>query len=133
LTHLHGTAPGGFAALPAREQRQALAALFRARLHRSPVYPAPPAGPAAGTAAKTSAAAQHLARVNRQIRWLRAQLRPTVHLAPGALVALGLARAQVVQDALLAHGTLSPKRVFLTTKQSGEPLHGRVRLQLRLQ
>ncbi len=132
LTHLHGTPPGGFAALPAREQRRALAALFRARLHRSPVYPVPAARPAAGTAAKTSAAAQRLARMNRQIRWLRAQLRPTVHLAPGALAALGLARAQVVQNALLAHGTLSPKRVFLTTQRSGEPWRGRVRLQLRL-
>jgi len=129
LTRLHRAPPGGFAALPVSEQHRALAALFRARLHRSPVYPVP----AAATAVKTSAAAQRLARMNRQIRWLRAQLRPTVHLAPGALAALGLARAQVVQNALLAHGTLSPKRVFLTTQQSGAPWHERVRLQLRLQ
>ncbi len=132
LTRLHRAPPGGFAALPVREQRGALAALFRARLHRSPVYPVPAVRPTAAPAAKSSAATQRLARMSRQIRWLRAQLRPTVHLAPGALAALGLARAQVVQNALLAHGTLSAKRVFLTTKQSGAPWHGRVRLQLRL-
>ena len=134
LAHLRHAPPGRFAALPAREQRRALAALFRARLHRRPAYPAPPSGATASkSAAKPSAAAQQLTQIHREIRWLRAQLRPTVHLAPGALVTLGLARAQVVQNALLAAGTLSPKRVFITTLQSGQPWHDRVRLQLRLQ
>ena len=133
LTHVHRTPPGGFPALPAPEQRRLLVALYRTRLHRRPVYPTPPVpSPAASPPAKTSAPAERLARMHRQIRWLRAQLRPTVHLAPGALVALGLARAQIVQNALLAHGTVSPKRVFLTTEQSGQPSNGRVRLQLRL-
>ncbi len=133
LTHVHRAPSGGFAALPAREQRRTLEALYRTRLHRRPVYPAPPVtSPAANATAKIPAAARRLERMHRQIRWLRAQLRPTVHLAPGALVALGLARAQTIQNALLAHGTLSPNRVFLTTTQSGLPAHGRVRLQLQL-
>jgi hypothetical protein len=132
LTRLHAVAPDGFAALPAREQRRALAALFRARLHRAPVYPVAAAQSVAATAPKPSAAALRLLRMKRQIRWLRAQLRPTVHLAPDALAALGLARARSVQSALLADGTLSPKRVFLTTKRSGRAWHERVRLQLRL-
>jgi hypothetical protein len=132
LTHLHRAPPGGFAALAAREQRRALETLYRARLHRRPIYPAPPVkAPTAGATAKT-AAAQRLARMHRQIRWLREHLRPTVHLAPGALVALGLARAQAVQNALLAKGTLNPKRVLLTTKHSATPWHHRVRLQLLL-
>ena len=50
-----------------------------------------------------------------------------------ALVALGLARAQTVQTALLAHGALGPKRVFISTEKSGEPWHGHIRLKLRLQ
>ena len=133
LAHVHRVPSGGFPELPAPEQRRLLAALYRTRLHRRPVYPTPPVpSPAASPPAKTSAPAQRLARMHRQILWLRAQLRPTVHLAPGALVALGLARAQIVQNALLAHGTVSPKRVFLTTEQSGQPSNGRVRLQLRL-
>ncbi|MGC8519761.1 MAG: DUF748 domain-containing protein [Steroidobacteraceae bacterium] len=133
LTRIHRAPPGGFAALPASEQRKVLEALYRTRLHRRPVYPAPPVeSPAASPPAKTSASAERLARLHQQIRWLRAQLRPTVHLARGALVALGRARAQIVQNALLAHGTLDPKRVFLTTEQSGQPWHGRIRLQLRL-
>ena len=131
LARLHRAPPGGLAALPVRQQRQLLAALYWARLQHRPHYPAHLPQPPAGKSG--TAAAKRLARLRVEVQWLQGQLRATVHLHPGALRALGLARAQHVQEALLAHGALEAKRVFLTTKRAGRPWHGRVRLKLGLQ
>lgn len=138
LARARGAAPGGFASLSVPKQLRALAALYRARLHKRPLYPpsvtaAPTPSAANRPAAAPAALSSKLARERSEILWLRSQLRPTARPNPAVLVALGLARAQNVQTALLAHGGLSPKRVFITTKQSGQAWHGEVRLQLRLQ
>ena len=147
LERIHAAPPGGFTALSLREQRRALTSLYRARLGKRPVFPphlpsppapaATPAPPAAAAPAESAVRiappSKRLARERGEIQWLREQLRPTARPSPEALAALGLARAQNVQVALLAHGALGPKRVFITTKEAGEPWHGRIRLKLRLQ
>ena len=140
LARLNASPPGGFASLKPPEQLRALARLYRARLGKRPLYPAhlpaPPALPgkaAAGKAAASATTNKRAARERSEIRWLRQQLRPTVHPDPGTLAALGMARAENVQQALLAHGRLSAQRIFITTQQAGAPWHGRIRLKLRLQ
>lgn len=141
LARRHGAPPGGFNSLSVREQLRALEALYHARLAKRPAYPQhlparsrPPVEAATGREkTPVTLADKRRIRERSEIRWLRAQLRPTVPTAPGALTALGLARAQNVQEALLAYKGLSPKRVFITTKKSGQPWHHRIRLTLRLQ
>jgi hypothetical protein len=139
LAHLHRAPAGGIGALSLTEQKRLLAALYRAKLGRRPVYPAHlPAEPAAAAAAPQARGQQRAApnaRVERQrgeIRWLRERLRATVRPSAEALIALGLARARRVQDALLAHGIVSANRVFLTSAASGAVWHGRIRLKLQL-
>ncbi len=138
IAHLHPAPTGGIGALSLREQKRLLAALYREKLDKRPVYPAhlptEPGAPAAPKAGGSRRAAPN-ARSERQqgeIRWLREQLRATVRPSGEALNALGLARARRVQDALLAHGILSANRVFLTSDVSGAAWHGRVRLKLQL-
>ena len=138
LARVSASPPGGFASLKLPEQLRALARLYRARLGKRPRYPvhlpAPPALPGKATAGKAAAPpSKRAVRERGEIRWLRQQLRPTVRPDPGTLAALGLARAENVQQALLAHGGLSAQRIFITTQQAGEPWHGRIRLKLRLQ
>jgi hypothetical protein len=147
LVRIHGVPPGGFAALSLPEQLRALTSLYRTRLGKRPVFPphlpspppaaAPPAPPAAAAPPKRAVPAalpsKRLDRELGEIQWLREELRPTARPGPGALAALGLARAQNVQAALLAHGGVGPKRVFITTQEAGEPWHGRIRLKLHLQ
>lgn len=146
LARIHAAPASSFATLSLRERLRALTSLYRARLAKRPVFPqhlpsapapaATPGPPAAAAPAKSAAPAappsKRLERERGEIQWLREQLRPTARPGPGALAALGLARAQNVQVALLAHGVLGPKRVFITTKEAGEPWHGRIRLKLRL-
>ena len=146
LVRIHAAPPGGFAALSLPEQLRALTSLYRARLGKRPVFPphlpsppAPPATPAPPAAPRPPKSAvpaappsKRIERERGEIQWLREQLRPTARPGPGALAALGLARAQNVQNALLAHGALGPKRLFITTQEAGEPWHGRIRLKLRL-
>ena len=138
LARLHRAPADGIGALSLKEQRRLLAALYRAKLDKRPVYPAHlPSAPAAAAAPKAGGPhpAARTARHERQqaeIRWLREQLRATVRPSSEALIALGLARARRVQDALLAHGILSANRVFLTSEASGAAWHGRIRLKLQL-
>ena len=47
--------------------------------------------------------------------------------------ALGLARAQAVQQAVLANSELKPERVFLVNQQSGGGPEGSVRMELKLE
>ena len=136
LAHLHRAPTGGMGALSLGEQKRLLAALYRAKLDKRPLYPARlPAEPGSAAAPKAGHRIAPSARSERQqgeIRWLREQLRATVRPSGEALIALGLARARRVQDALLAHGILSANRVFLTSDVSGAAWHGRVRLKLQL-
>jgi uncharacterized protein involved in outer membrane biogenesis len=139
LARLRHAPPGGFGTLSVAQQLHELAALYRARLRRRPRFPPDlplePTAPAPSGATHPGAPPapdKRLERERSEVHWLREQLRPSVRPDPGTLAALGLARAQAVQDAMLAHGALGPKRVFLTTQAAGEPWNGQIRLKLRL-
>ena len=142
LAHLRRPPPGGFGALNAARQLRELTALYRARIgkrpHFPPHLPLEPTTPAATGAAHPGTpppSDKRLERERSEVHWLREQLRPSVRPDPGALAALGLARAQAVQNAMLAHGALGAlgaKRVFLTTEEAGEPRNGHIRLKLRM-
>ena len=136
LTARAGAHPrGGAEPLGLAKQLRGLASLYRTKLGKRPVYPPdlplPPAAPAA--AAHGAPASDRKVRLEQaRIRWLRAQLRPSVRPSAGTLAALGLARARHVQNALLAKGILKPNRVFLTSNESGASWHDRIRMKLSL-
>ena len=139
LAHHRGAHTGSLSALSLRAQRGLLAALYRARLGKRPMYPAhlpvqpvPAAAPMTKTPAGTAPPDPQRVRRQGEIRWLREPLRATVRPTREALIALGLARARRVQDLLLAHHILGAHRVFLTSRESGTAWHGCVRLKLRL-
>jgi hypothetical protein len=112
-------------------QLRALAAFYRQSFQTDPVYPAELGG-TAGDAAKPDAAAAQQADMAR-IAWLRQELlvrfRPT-HVQRDAL---GQARAQAAQAALLTGQELPPERVFLTERESGGGADGNVRMEMKLQ
>jgi hypothetical protein len=112
-------------------QLHALAALYRQSFQTDPAYPAELGG-TASEAAKPGGAAAQAADAER-IAWLQQELlvrfRPT-HVQRDAL---GLARAQAAQAALLTGQELPPERVFLTERESGGSADGNVRMELKLQ
>jgi uncharacterized protein involved in outer membrane biogenesis len=65
--------------------------------------------------------------------WLTAQLLPRFTASEADLTALGQARAEAIQAALLAGGELDPARVFVTGGRSLEPKDGQVSLELALE
>jgi hypothetical protein len=111
---------GAAAEAPAPAARlPGLVGLYRAKFKDDPVYPAETAGGAEADAAKVS--------------WLEQQLLPQFAPKNAERDALGLARAQAVQSAVLADTELKPERVFLTNQVSGGGAPGTVRMELKLE
>ncbi|MCC7463708.1 MAG: DUF748 domain-containing protein [Gammaproteobacteria bacterium] len=112
LTELYVQAFGARPQFPAQEVVPAGAAAS------APVQAgAPPADPAVG-----------------QMAWLEAQLRPQYVSTNEQRAALARARADAVQQAVLAGGQVSPERVFLTERPSGAGGEaGAVRMELKLE
>jgi uncharacterized protein involved in outer membrane biogenesis len=114
------TAAGAATATPAAAEHLAkLAALYRAQFTSDPQYPPETASAADPDADRAS--------------WLEQQLLP--QFAPNAQArdALGQARAQAVQQAVLANTALAPQRVFLVNQASGGGAEGAVRMELKLE
>jgi len=114
------TAARAATAAPAAADRLAkLAALYRAQFTSDPEYP-----PETASAADPDAD---------RVSWLEQQLLP--QFAPNAQArdALGQARAQAVQQAVLANTALPPQRVFLVNQASGGGAEGAVRMELKLE
>ncbi len=88
-----------------------LTALYRSRFHTEPEFPP-----------ETDQAA-----------WLEQQLLPQFAPTREQRDALGQARAQAVQAAVLANAELKPERVFLTNQISGGGPDGSVRMELKLE
>lgn len=53
--------------------------------------------------------------------WIEQQLRPAVQVEDGDLAALGKARAEAIQDALLRDGGVDPARVFIIVADDAPP------------
>jgi hypothetical protein len=68
-----------------------------------------------------------------QLAWLQQQLLPQFAPSQAERDALGLARAQAVQSAMLANTELKSERVFLVNQVSGGGLDGKVRMELKLE
>jgi hypothetical protein len=132
----------------------ALAALYRQKFQAEPVYPAelgsaaggaaaatqgsaPPAtapetqGAAKADAAKPSGPAQDADAA--RAAWLEQELLLQFKPTRDQREALGRARAEAAQAALLANQELTPERVFLTDRESGGGPDGQVRMEMKLQ
>ncbi|HEX2789850.1 MAG TPA: DUF748 domain-containing protein [Steroidobacteraceae bacterium] len=114
-------APRASAAATSASPRQAaLAALYREKFQIDPVYPAE-----LGAAGQDADAAR--------IAWLEQELMQQFKPTRDQREALGRARAEAAQAALLANQELPPERVFLTERESGGGPEGQVRMELKLQ
>lgn len=98
---------------------QALAALYRARFKSDPEYPPETKGGADPDADK--------------LAWLQQQLLPQFAPSQADRDALGQARAEAVQSAVLANTELKSDRVFLVNQVTGGGIDGKVRMELKLQ
>jgi hypothetical protein len=94
---------------------QALAVVYRAQFGSEPQYP----DEAADADART--------------QWLERQLLPKFAPTTEARDALGRARAEAVQAAVLSTAGLDPARVFLVDRASGGGTNDQVRMKLSLQ
>lgn len=65
--------------------------------------------------------------------WLTAELMPTFAPSEAELTALGQARAEQIQKALLTGGELAPERVFVTSAKPVTAADGQVKLELALE
>src|SRR3984885_5599611 len=141
---------------------KALAALYRQKFQADPVYPAE-LGAAAGSSAGATAGAgadategsappdtapqsQGAARAGAaksggagqdadaaRVAWLEQELLLQFKPTGDQRQALGRARAEAAQAALLANQELPPERVFLTERESGGGPDGQVRMEMKLQ
>ncbi|MFI4866543.1 MAG: DUF748 domain-containing protein [Steroidobacterales bacterium] len=125
---------------------KALAALYRQKFQAEPLYPAelgaaegsaPPAaapetqGAAKAGAAKSGGPGQDASAA--RVAWLEQELLPQFKPTGDQRQALGRARAEAAQAALLANQELPPERVFLTERESGGGADGQVRMEMKLQ
>jgi len=104
----------------------ALARIYQQALGAAPVYPPEVAGKAGAPADAATVAARSA--------WLEAALLKQFAPSDADLAALGKARAEAVQAAVLNNTGIVPERVFLTQRApEGTSPDGAVRLELKLQ
>lgn len=121
------------ATLEPKRQVDVLDTLYRKALGKKPEPPEQSAEQPADAAADASRKERHDARDQAEADWLKQQL--LAHYQPGndALIQLGRARADAIQDALLSGGELAPERVFVSTNKAPVEHEGSVRLELGLE
>ena len=110
---------GSDATATAAARLPALVALYRTQFKSDPEYPPETAGGADPEADK--------------LAWLQQQLLPQFSPSQADRDALGMARAQAVQSAVLANAEVKPDRVFLVNQVSGGGADGKVRMELKLE
>lgn len=121
----------------------ALEALYRAQFQADPVYPSQ-IGAASGSSPGTGAGADGAASAppagssaatdgDPRASWLEQQLLEKFLPNGAQRDALGRARADAMQAAIIAAGQLSPERIFLTNRLSGGGSEGMSRMELQLQ
>jgi hypothetical protein len=104
----------------------ALLAIYRQKLGKEPQYPGEENGKAQNPNDPNATPAAHT-------QWLEQQLLPQFKPGPEDLNALGKARAEAVQSALLTNKDLQPERVFLTERTSNGTEDGLAHMELKLQ
>lgn len=137
--------PTDFAALKPGEQHDRLKALFHTKLGRKPDFAAlkdeaageaaRPAGEKGGQGSGKGRAkplSEGDRRRQREIDWMRDQLRTPFLPSAAELEKLGRDRALAVRDALLADGKIDPTRLFLVTGDTLSAREGTSRMELKL-
>lgn len=124
-----GKAMPPFAEWEPKQQLAALESVYKRQFGNKPDIPKAEAVPETDDASrKQKRAAEKFA----ESAWLEAQLLPKFQPSTAELMALGQARGEAVQDALLKSGALAPERVFLTPNAALKENAGRVRMQLAM-
>ncbi|WP_297802952.1 DUF748 domain-containing protein [Arenimonas sp. GDDSR-1] len=113
-----------------KQQLDALESLYKAQFGSKPDIPKAEAvtesADDAGWREKRAAKKSH------EVDWLETQLMAKFQPTAAELAALGAARGEAVQDALLKDGTLDPTRVFLSTNAQLKAQDGKVRMELQM-
>ena len=130
-----GKAPPAYASLEPKQQIAALEELYKAQFGKKPDNPKAEVAPEAADAKAVADASwkeKRAAKKSADVEWLEAQLKPKFQASDAELVALGKARGEAVQAALLSSGELDPTRVFLATNISLKEFEGKVRMELAM-
>lgn len=127
-----GKTTAAYADWEPKQQLAALEALYKQQFGKKPDIPKTEAAPANEGAEDAGWKEKRAARKSADVAWLEAQLRPTFQAGTAELDALGQARGEAVQDALLKDGSLDPTRVFLSTKAPLTEHEGKVRMELAM-
>lgn len=129
--------PQVYASLEPKQQIAALEELYKIQFGKKPDIPKAEAPPEA-VDTKTPALAdaswkeKRAAKKSAEVEWLEAQLKPKFQASDAELIALGKARGEAVQAALLSAGELDPARVFLATNIPLKEHEGKVRMELAM-
>lgn len=129
-------APASLEALPPEQQVELLTRLYRKEFGARPELPDTAEGAASGEQAPAEEASRKEKRAQREqadAAWLRTALLGRYQPPAAELEALGRARANAIQDALLAGGELEPTRVFVSAGKAPVAHEGAVRLELGLE
>ncbi|MBF6023032.1 DUF748 domain-containing protein [Lysobacter niastensis] len=117
--------------LDPERRAELLAKLYKQEMGERPKLPETQEAPAAEEASRKE---RRAARDEGEAAWLRTELIDHYKVGEAELTALGQARANAIQEALLAGGELDPTRVFVTA--AGKPpteQEGQVRIELGLE
>lgn len=114
------------------EAKPQLAALENVYKQQFGAKPDIPKSGAVTESEEASRKEKRAARKSAEIQWLETQLLSKFQPTPAELAALGQARGEAVQDALLKGGTLDPSRVFLTPNAALTAHEDKVRMQLAM-
>lgn len=124
-----GKEPKPFAEWEPKQQLAALENVYKQQFGAKPDIPKAEAAPETEEASRKE---KRAARKAAETEWLESQLLPKFQPTPAELAALGQARGEAVQDALLNSGALAPSRVFLTPNAALTEHDGKVRMQLAM-
>jgi hypothetical protein len=113
-----------------KQQLDALEALYKKQFGGKPEIPKPEA--VAEAADDAGWREKRAAKKSVEVDWLETQLIAKYQPSDAELAALGSARGEAVQDALLKDGTLDPTRVFLSTNAQLKAQDGKVRMELQM-
>jgi uncharacterized protein involved in outer membrane biogenesis len=116
-----------FDTLPLEQKVEVMTAALAKASGTEPQIPAPPPPPE-GTKRKEAKALEQTA----ALEYLQTEMRGRISVPDADLDALGQARAEAVQKALLQGGQLEPTRVFLATNGKVTAQDGKVRFELAL-
>lgn len=124
-----GKNPANYAEWETKQQLDALETIYKQQFGQKPDIPK--AEPVS-TEEDAGWRAKRAAKKSTEAVWLETQLLPKYQPSAAELAALGKARGDAVQDALLKDGTLAPTRVFLNANVPLKEHEGSVRMELQM-